>query len=98
MRDHRYRWLTALKHFHQIKSGREHERIAVKEDWRQLAMENPKRHRRGRRTSRCNPAQFPMPFMSALNPRSRRNAPMTHKEALALARVLRKHGHPRCRV
>jgi hypothetical protein len=51
---------------------------------------------RGRNAWRYNPAQFPMPFASALNPR--RNAPMTQKEAHALARVMRRHGHKRCRA
>lgn len=48
--------------------------------------------------SRRNPAQFPTPFASALNPgRSRRNAPLSAAEARALARVLAKHGYGRRR-
>ncbi len=42
--------------------------------------------------SRRNPAQFPMPFASALNPR------ISRKEARGMGRVLRRHGYKKCRV
>lgn len=68
---------------------------------------NPRRGRRkgrGRFKRGRNPAQFPMPFASAMNPRrrgrgKRRNPPISRKEARALRkamkverRVLRRHG------
>lgn len=57
------------------------------------------RHGRGR--ARSNPAQFPMPFFSAMtNPgrrsRTRRNHPIKRKDARAMKRVLRSH-HYSCR-
>ena len=72
---------------------------------------NPRRGRgrgRGRTRRNCggsrrNPAQFPMPFVSAMNPgrrrgkrRGRRNPPIRRKDARAMKRVLRTH-HYRCR-
>jgi hypothetical protein len=62
---------------------------------------------RGRSRRNCgsmrNPAQFPMPFVSAMNPRrgrgrrrGRRNPPIRRKDARAMKRVLRTH-HYRCR-
>jgi len=52
-----------------------------------------------RKGSKHNPAQFPMPFASALNPyRSRRNHPINRKQARSMGKVLRQHGYKKCRI
>jgi hypothetical protein len=74
----------------------------------QTLSRNPKR---GRGRSRRNPAQFPMPFVSAMNPRrrgrktrrncgggmrTRRNHPISRRDARSMKRVLRQHKY-KCR-
>ncbi len=54
-------------------------------------------HVRGHGRRRRNPAQFPMPFVSAMNPKrrgrgKRRNPKISKSEAKAMRRVLRRHG------
>jgi hypothetical protein len=48
------------------------------------------------RARRRNPAQFPMPFTSAMNPRRKRNHPISRRDAASMKRVLRSHKY-RCR-
>lgn len=94
----------AVRQFKKYSSGKKYAARQERDDWSMVASDNPRRRRKGRgRKSRRNPAQFPTPFSSALmNPRrgrkSRRNAPISKSDARALARVLRKHGHKRCRA
>ncbi len=46
-----------------------------------------------------NPAQFPMPFASAMNPRrTRRNYPISRKQARVMGKVLRQHGYKKCKT
>ncbi len=52
-----------------------------------------------RKGHRRNPAQFPMPFVSAMNPRrTRRNFPINAKQARTMGKVLRQHGYKKCRI
>jgi hypothetical protein len=105
---------SATRAFKRYSSGKRYAARQEREDYAMLASDNP-RHRRGRKGRgrksrrncgpgmRRNPAQFPMPFTSALmmNPRRgkhRRNAPISRSDARALARVLRRHGHKHCRA
>lgn len=87
----------------------------MSEEYHELAM-NPRRGRgrhrakRGRHHSRRNPMQFPVPFVSALNPGrrrgrksrrncgmpSRRNHPISRRDAKSMKRVLRQHRY-KCR-
>jgi hypothetical protein len=90
----------ALSRFKQFKSGKRYRHRAERSEWATLAADNPRRRGRGRGSKarrncgsmRRNPGQFPMPFVSAMNPRIRKG------EARSMSRVLRRHGYKRCRV
>lgn len=86
---------------------------SVQDDYQSLSRNPRGRRGRGRgRTrrncggSRRNPAQFPMPFVSAMNPgrrrgkrggmRTRRNHPISRRDARSMKRVLRQHKY-KCR-
>jgi hypothetical protein len=82
------------RHWSKVRKG-------TKSEWAMLARDNcnPRKrksrrvyHPRGRNAWKYgrNPAQFPMPFASAMNPR------ISKREAQAFKRVLRRHGR-RCR-
>lgn len=82
--DRKLSWEAGMKALHKHKSGKRYARRATSSAWRMVAADNPRRRR-----SRRNPAQFPTPFASALNPR------ISRAEAKAMLSVLRRHKYGR---
>lgn len=91
--DDRLPWAKAVSRFRKHKAAKRYGSRTDRDAYAMIAADNPRRGRKGRKSkrgrgrARRNPAQFPMPFASAMNPR------ISSRDAVALKRVLRKHGH-----